>query len=64
MEYEVGAQAPLYHLIIDKQTLHDIGAVLDLKEKTIPIDSILWPTRNIVNLQVKPSVTQEPISTK
>ena len=41
VEYEVGAQAPLYDLIIDKQTLHDIGTVLDLKEKTITIDSIL-----------------------
>ena len=62
VEYEQGAQAPLYDLIIGKQTLHDISAVLDFKEKTITIDSILWPTRNIVNLQVKPSVTQEPIS--
>ncbi len=44
--------------------MHDIGAVLDLKEKTITIDNILWPMRNIVNLQVKPSVTQEPISTQ
>jgi len=61
-------------LIIGKQTLHDIGAVLDIREKTITIDSILLPTRNIVNLQVKPSVTralkhsafqaQEPISTQ
>jgi len=64
VEYEVGAQAPLYHLIIDKQTLHDIGAVLDFRKKTITIDSILLPMRNIVNLQVKPSVTQEPISTQ
>jgi len=50
-----------YDLIIGKQTLHDIGAVLDFKE-------------NIVNLQLKPSVTralrhntcqaQEPISTR
>jgi len=63
VEYDTGATAPLYDLIIGKQTLHDIGAVLDSKEKTITIDSILWPTRNIVNLQVKPSVTQEPIST-
>ena len=63
VEYDTGATAPLYDLIIGKQTLHDIGAVLDFKEKTITIDSILWPTRNIVNLQVKPSVTQEPIST-
>jgi hypothetical protein len=71
---EVGAQAPLYKLIIGKQTLHDIGAVLDFREKTITIDSILLPMRNIVNLLVKPSVTwalkhnafqaQEPISTQ
>jgi len=72
VEYEVGAQAPLYDLIIGKQTLHDIGAVLDFREMTITIDRILLPMRNIVNLQVKPSVNralkhnsfqaQEPIS--
>jgi len=54
--------------------LHDIGAVLDFKEKTITIDSILLPMRNIVHLQLKPSITralrnntsqaQEPISTR
>ncbi len=53
--------------------MHDIGAVLDFKEITITIDSILLPMRNIVNLQFKPSVTralrqntcqsQEPVST-
>jgi len=74
VEYEVGAQPPLYDLIIGKQTLHNIGAVLDFRDKTITIDSILLPMRNIVNLQVKPSVTralkhtafqaQEPISTQ
>jgi hypothetical protein len=74
VEYEVGAPSPLYDLIIGKQTLHDIGAVLDFKEKTITIDSILLPMRNIVNLQLKPSVTkalrhntvqaQEPVSTR
>ena len=42
--------------------MHDKGAVLDFRKKTITIDSILGPTRNIVNLQVKPSITQEPIS--
>jgi hypothetical protein len=57
-----------------KQTLHDIGAVLDFKEKTITIDNILLPMRNITNLQLKPSVTralrhntcqaQEPVSTQ
>jgi hypothetical protein len=74
VEYDAGATAPLYNLIIGKQTLHDIGAVSDFKEKTITIDGILLPMRNIVNLQLKPSVTralrhntcqaQEPISTQ
>jgi hypothetical protein len=41
VEYEAGAMTPLYDLIIGKQTLHDIGALLDFKEKTITIDSIL-----------------------
>jgi hypothetical protein len=39
---------------MDKQSLHDIGAVLDFKDKTITIDKILLPMRNIVNLQLKP----------
>jgi len=74
VEYKVGAQAPLYDLIICKQILHNIGAVLDFREKTITIDSILLPMRSIVNLQIKPSITralkhnafqaQEPISTQ
>jgi hypothetical protein len=52
VEYEAGATAtaPLYDLSIGKQTLHQIGAVLDFKEKTMSIDSILLPMRNIVNL--------------
>jgi len=58
VEFEAGATAPLYDLIIGKQTLHEIGAVLDFKEKTITIDSILLPMRKIVNLQLKPSVTR------
>ncbi len=31
VEYQVGAPSPLYDLIISKQTLHDIGMVLDFK---------------------------------
>ncbi len=50
VEYLVGAPSPVYDLIIGKQTLHDIGVVLDFKEKIITIDSILLPMRNIVNL--------------
>ncbi len=63
----------MYNLIIGKQTLHDIGAVLDFKEKTITIDDVLLPMRSINNLQLKPSISralklnsrfaQEPTST-
>ena len=73
VEYKAGASEPLYDLIIGKQTFYDIRAILDFKEKTITIASILLPMRNIVNLQLKPSVTralrhntsqsQEPVST-
>ncbi len=40
----------MYGLIIGKQTLHDLGVVLDFKEKTIQIDKILLPMKNIANL--------------
>jgi hypothetical protein len=44
VEYPRGGPQPLYDLlIIGKQTLHDIGTVLDFKEKTITIDEILLP---------------------
>jgi hypothetical protein len=74
IEYIKGGPPPLYDLIIGKQTLHDIGAVLDFKERTITIDDILLPMRNINNLQLKPSISrllklnsifaQEPASTR
>ncbi len=74
VEYAKGGSKPLYDLIIGKQTLHDIGAVLDFKEKTITIDDILLPMRNINNLQLKSSISrafklnanyaQEPKSTR
>jgi hypothetical protein len=58
VEYYKGEPLPLYNLIIGKQTLHDIGAVLDFKEKTITIDDALLPIRNINNLQLKPSISR------
>jgi hypothetical protein len=74
IEYSTGDQAPMYDLIIGKQTMHDLGMKLDLQEKTITIDKILLPMRNIANLQLKPRITralrentcfaQEPISTR
>ena len=57
VEFDAGAHAPMYDLIIGKQTLHDIGAVLDFKDRSITIDNILLPLRNIANLQLKPSIT-------
>ncbi len=54
--------------------MHDLGVVLDFKEKTITIDEILLLMRNINNLQLKTSISralklntsfsQEPASTR
>jgi hypothetical protein len=77
VEYDAGANAPMYDLIIGKQTLHDIGTVLDFKDRSITKNNILLPMRNIANLQLEPSITralrrssarnaclaQEPVST-
>jgi hypothetical protein len=43
VEYSKAGSLPLYNLIIGKHTLHDIGTVLDFKERTITIDDILFP---------------------
>ena len=74
VEYGPGESIPLYDLIVGKETMHELGVVLDFKEKTIPIDKILLPMRNIMNLQLKPSIfralaanaclAQEPVSTR
>jgi hypothetical protein len=58
VEYSPGDQAPMYDLIIGKQTMHNLGVKLDFQEKTITIDKILLPMRNIVNLQLKPRTTR------
>jgi hypothetical protein len=73
VEYSPGDQAPMYDLIIGMRTMHVLGAKLNFQEKTITIDEILLPTRNIANLQLKPRITralrentcfaQEPIHT-
>ncbi len=52
VEYSPGEQAPMYDLIIGKQTMHDLGVVLDFKDKTIQIDKTLLPMQNIANLQL------------
>ncbi len=47
VEYSPGDQAPMYDLIISKQTMHNLGVKLDFQEKAITIDKILFPMRNI-----------------
>jgi hypothetical protein len=74
VKYNPGDQAQMYDLITSKQTLNNLGVVLDFMEKTTQIDKIHLPMRNIVNLQFKPSITralrhntclaQEPIGTR
>jgi hypothetical protein len=74
VEYSLRDQALMYDLIIGKQTAHDLGVNLDFQQKTITIDKILLPMRNIANLQLKPRITralrentcfaQEPTSTR
>ncbi len=58
IEYSPGGQAPIYDLIIGKQTMHNLGVVLDFQEKTIKIDKILLPMKYIANLQLEPRVTR------
>ena len=64
VEYGPGESIPLYDLIVGKETMHELGVVLDFKEKTIQIDKILLPMRNIMNL-VGTSflLREEPLST-
>ncbi len=48
----------MYDLIIGKESLHELGVVLNFKEKSIQIDKTLLLMRNIANLQLKPSITR------
>ncbi len=58
VEYAHNGAPPAYNFILGKQTLHNLGVVLDFKEKTITIDEILLPMRNINNLQLKTSISR------
>jgi hypothetical protein len=64
VEYSQGEQAPMHDLITDKQTMHNLGVKLDFQEKTITIDEILLPMRNIINLQLKPGLQLKPRITR
>jgi hypothetical protein len=41
VEFSPGDQAPMYDLIIGKQTMHDLGVKFEFQEKTITINEIL-----------------------
>ena len=43
IEFSPGDQAPMYDLIVGKQTMHNLWVKLDFQEKTITIDEILLP---------------------
>ncbi len=49
VEYSPEDQAPMYDLIIGKQTMHDLGVKFYFQEKTITIDKILLLMRNIAS---------------
>jgi hypothetical protein len=50
VEYEKGSK-PQYELILDTETMKELGIVLDFKAKMITIDEIILPMRNINHLQ-------------
>ncbi len=63
---------PQYDLILGNKTMKELGVVLDFKNKTITIDKITLPMRNINLLQgsstlraikLNNSVAKEPLST-
>jgi hypothetical protein len=63
---------PQYYLILGNETMQELGIVLDFKSKTITIDEITLPMRNINLLQgsstlralkLNNSLAKEPLST-
>ena len=45
VEFKPGHGAPMYDLIMGKDTMCDLGVVFDFKESTIQIDKVLLPMR-------------------
>jgi hypothetical protein len=50
VKYKKGSK-PQYDLILGTETMKEIGVVLNFKAKTITIDEIILPMRNINHLQ-------------
>ncbi len=50
VEYNKGSK-PQYDLILGPETMKELGIILDFKAKTMTIDEIILPMRNINHLQ-------------
>jgi hypothetical protein len=48
VEFKPGLGAPMYDLIMGKDTMCDLGVVFDFKESTIQIDKVLLPMRLLI----------------
>ncbi len=71
--YNKDSKLQYYNLILGTETMKELGIVLDFKAKTITIDEIILPMRNIYNLQdastlrvlkLNHSLAMEPQSTQ
>jgi hypothetical protein len=51
MFFEREKDKPMYDLILGRETMKELGIILDFKSKLITIDEIPLPMRNIKNLQ-------------
>jgi hypothetical protein len=73
-EYDRKMGKPVFHLIIGCNSMEKLGVVMDFKTKSITIDEIILPIRNIANLTNKFKIKEawaicnvfahEPISTE
>ena len=73
-EYDQKVGKPVFDLIIGCNSMEKLGIVMDFKAKTITIDEIILPMRNIENLTNKSkaqeawaisnTLAHEPISTE
>ena len=49
--YKTEADAPMFDLIIDTETMSELGIIIDFESKLITIDKIELPMRNISHIQ-------------
>jgi hypothetical protein len=57
-EYDQKLGKPVFDLIIGCNSMKRLGIVMDFKSKTITIDEIILPMRNIKNLTNKSTVQE------